>query len=216
MTDSTPSPPAARTSERFERAIAAIDAANADDPNTILVDGVAQPKETTHARMLGAWVRRLDSTAGEALLLAAHAHHVRRWTVPRASFPPGRSGYLRWRSHLRGFHADEAGRLLRGVGYDDATIERVRRIVLKDGLTPNPAAADPDVRTFEDGLGLVFLETQFGEFTARLDDDEKMARIIARTWRKMSERGREAARGLDYGERARSVLERAAVLAETP
>ena len=72
------------------------------------------------------------------------------------------------------------------------------------------------MQTFEDGLGLVFLETQFGEITARLDDDEKMARIIARTWRKMSERGREAARGLDYGERARAVLERAAVLAETP
>lgn len=212
MTDATPATP---PSERFQRAIAAIDAANADDPNSIEVDGEARPKELTHARMMDAWVRRLDADASEALLLAARAHHVRRWTVPRDSFPDGRSGYLRWRSHLRAFHADEAGRLLRGAGYDDATVERVREIVLKQGLTRNPETTDPDVQTFEDGLSLVFLETQFAELTARLDDDEKMAAIIARTLRKMSARGREAAQGLAYDDRSRAVLERAATLTGT-
>ena len=198
--------------DRFERAIAAIDAANEGDPHRIEVGGEALPKERTHARMLSEWVRRLDPAASEALLLAARAHHVRRWTIPRGSFPPGRGGYLRWRAHLRGFHADEAERLLRGVGYDDATIQRVRQIVLKQGLTRDPATGDPDVRTFEDGLGLVFLETQFDELAARIGDDEKMARIIARTLRKMSARGREAALGLDYGERERAILERASAI----
>ena len=212
MTNDPTNAPGTTPNERFERAVAAIDAANADDPNRIEVAGEAQPKELTHAHMLGAWVRRLDPAASEALLLAARAHHVRRWTIPRDSFPEGRSGYLRWREHLRAFHADEADRLLRGVGYDDATIERVRQIVLKQGLTRNPATTDPDVQTFEDGLGLVFLETQFAAMAARIDDDEKMARIIARTWRKMSERGHEAARALDPGERARAILERAATL----
>ena len=208
----TDNPPATTPSERFEQAIAAIDAANADDPNSIEVDGEARPKELTHARMMDAWVRRLDADASEPLLLAARAHHVRRWTVPRGSFPEGRSGYLRWRAHLRAFHADEAERLLRGAGYDDETVERVRRIVLKQGLTRNPETTDPDVQTFEDGLSLVFLETQFAELTARLDDDEKMAQIVARTLRKMSARGREAARGLAYDDRTRAVLERAATL----
>ncbi len=212
MTEATPPTP---PGERFQRAIAAIDAANADDPNRIEVDGEARPKELTHARMMDAWVRRLDADASEALLLAARAHHVRRWTVPRGSFPEGRSGYLRWRAHLRAFHADEAERLLRGAGYDDATVERVRQIVLKQGLTRSPETTDPDVQTFEDGLSLVFLETQFAELTARLDDDEKMARIVARTLRKMSARGREAARGLAYDDRSRAVLERAATLTGT-
>ncbi len=209
MTDATPATP---PSERFQRAIAAIDAANADDPNSIEVDGESRPKELTHARMMDAWVRRLDADASEALLLAARAHHVRRWTVPRNSFPEGRSGYLSWRSHLREFHADEAERLLRGAGYDDATVERVRQIVLKQGLTRNPETTDPDVQTFEDGLSLVFLETQFADLTTRIDDDEKMARIVARTLRKMSARGRETARGLAYDDRSRAVLERAATL----
>ncbi len=215
MTDDTRAAPHPPSSERFDLAIAAIDAANADDPNHIEVEGVERPKELTHARMVVAWVRRLEPDASEALLLAARAHHVRRWTVPRDSFPAGRSGYLRWRAHLRGFHADETERLLRGVGYDDATIDRVRQIVLKQGLTRDPATTDPEVQTFEDGLSLVFLETQFAEITARLDDDEKMARIIARTLRKMSARGREAARDLAYDERSGAILEQAATLTST-
>ena len=206
MTDADP------TTDRFQRAIAAIDAANEGDPHRIEVGGEALPKERTHARMLGEWVRRLDPEASEALLLAARAHHVRRWTIPRGSFPEGRSGYLRWRARLRDFHADEAERLLRGAGYDDSTIERVRQIVLKQGLTRNPDTTDPDVQTFEDGLALVFLETQFDETAASIGDDEKMARIVARTLRKMSARGREAALGLDYGERERGILERASAL----
>ena len=200
-----PTPP----DERFERAIAAIDAANADDPQRITVDGVPQPKELTHARMLGAWVRRLDPAPSEALLLAAHAHHVRRWTVPRNSYPPGRQAYLRWRRDLHAFHAAEAARLLRGAGYDARTIERVQEIVRKQRLTRDPATTDPEVQTLEDGLNLVFLETQFDELIERLDDDARTAAIVAKTWRKMSPRGHEAALALALSPRAGAIVERA-------
>ena len=190
---------------RFARAIAAIDAANADDPATIEVGGAALPKELTHAGMLCAWVRRLDPDAGEALLLAARGHHVRRWTAPRGGYPPGRSGYLRWRRDLRAMHAGEVARILRGAGYGEPLVGRVERIVRKERLR-----SDPDVQTLEDGLGLVFLQTQFDGLRARLGDDGKLAGIVRRTWRKMSPRGREAALGLDLGAEARTILARAA------
>ena len=45
--------------DRFARAIAAIDAANADDPNTISIDAVVRPKELAHAELMTAWVTRL-------------------------------------------------------------------------------------------------------------------------------------------------------------
>ncbi|MYI83300.1 MAG: DUF4202 domain-containing protein [Chloroflexi bacterium] len=190
--------------ERFARAIAAIDAANAADPATILVEGEPRPKELTHAALLCEWVARLVPAPGEALLLAARAHHIRRWTVPRASYPPGRSAYLRWRRDLRRFHADEAARILRGEGYDEPLVERVQQIVRKEGLF-----SDPEVQTLEDGLNLVFLQTQFDEFRERLGDDERLTAIVRRTWRKMSERGREAALGLDLSERGRAIVARA-------
>ena len=54
-----PSPAPASGDGRLATALAAIDAANAGDPHTIVVDGVARPKELTHAEMMTRWVRRL-------------------------------------------------------------------------------------------------------------------------------------------------------------
>ena len=187
--------------ERFARAIAAIDAANAADPATITVDGEPRPKELTHAAMLSQWVLRLVPSPGEALLLAARGHHIRRWTVPRASYPPGRDGYLRWRRDLRAFHADEVAGILRAEGYDEPLVARVQQIVRKEELY-----SDPEVQTLEDGLNLVFLQTQFDEFRERLGDDDKLVAIVRRTWRKMSARGREAALGLDLSERGHAIV----------
>src|SRR5437763_1346257 len=82
----------------------------------------------------GARDRRLRPDADETLLLAARAHHIRRWTVPRTSYPEGRAGYLKWRRDLHGVHAAEVGRILTDVGYDTATIERVQEIVKKRNL----------------------------------------------------------------------------------
>ena len=189
---------------RFARAIAAIDAANAADPATITVDGEPRPKELTHAALLSQWVARLVPSPGEALLLAARGHHIRRWTVPRASYPPGRDGYLRWRSDLRRFHADEVARILRAEGYDVPLVERVQQIVRKEGLF-----SDPEVQALEDGLNLVFLQTQFDEFRERLGDDDKLVAIVRRTWRKISARGREAALDLDLSARGRAIVARA-------
>jgi hypothetical protein len=164
----------------FGRAILAIDAANGDDPHTIVVRGEVRPKELAHAELMTEWVNRLDPEADEAQLLAARAHHLRRWTLPRDEYPEGRAGYLRWRTALRKQHAAEVADLLREVGYDDATIERVRAIVNKEGL-----GTDPAVQVHEDALCLVFLETQLAATVDRLGDD-KMVDVIAKTAAKMS------------------------------
>ena len=76
-------------SERFARAIAAIDAGNAHDPNVVTVRGRTGPKEILHAELVTEWVAQLRPDASEPLLLAARGHHFRRWTVPRASAPAG-------------------------------------------------------------------------------------------------------------------------------
>ena len=161
--------------DRFDRAIVAIDAANADDPNTIRVRGEERPKELAHAELVSAWVVALQPDGSEALLLAARAHHLRRWTVPRSSYPTGRAGYLRWRRDLHEQHAREVGEILAGVGYDDTTIARVQDLVRKRGL-----GKDPEVQTLEDALCLVFLETQFHDLAARLDL-EKLDGVVVQT-----------------------------------
>ena len=188
---------------RFQDAIARIDAANADDPETLRIDGADLPKELTHARMLTGWVRRLRPDADDVLLLAARAHHVRRWTIPRGEYPAGRRGYLRWRTALHQFHADEVERLLADAGYDEPVIGRVQQLVRKVNLR-----RDPDVQTLEDGLCLVFLDTQLGDLR-RKHPESKLTDVLQKTWKKMSPRARELALELDLDADDRALIERA-------
>ena len=189
--------------ERLERAVAAIDAANADDPETIVINGEVRPKEQAHAELMSEWVRRLDPQATEAQLLAARAHHLRRWSIPRSSYPEGRSGYLRWRTALKKQHAEEVGDILAREGYEAEVIERVRQIVRKDGL-----GRDPMVQTHEDALCLVFLQTQLVELAADQGDD-KTVEIVRKTVAKMSEQGIAAALNLDLPPAGAALVARA-------
>jgi hypothetical protein len=188
---------------RLDDAIAAIDAANADDPHTIEVRGVVRPKEQAHAELMSEWLQRLDPGATDAQQLAARAHHLRRWSVPRSEYPDGRGGYLRWRTALKKQHADEVASILERTGYDAATIDRTQQIIRKEGL-----GRDAEVQTHEDALCLVFLETQLAEL-ADAQGEEKIVDIIRKTAAKMSPRALELAAGLPMRDADRALVARA-------
>lgn len=186
--------------DRFTRAIAEIDRANMDDPNTEWLDGAPVPCGLAYGRRMTAWVERLCPDASQALRLAARAQHVRRWEIPRDQYPEGRDGYLRWRTHLKRHHARVAAGLLAEAGHDTETIERVRDLLRKRGVK-----SDPETQTLEDAACLVFLENGLGEF-ARKHDAEKIKGILRKTWTKMSEAGRREALKLDLPEEARALV----------
>ena len=186
---------------RFEQAVAAIDAANADDPHRVEFRGESRPKELVHAELMTAWVRRLDPEATEAQLLAARAHHLRRWTVPRNTFPEGRVGYRRWRAAQQERHAEEVAEILFDVGFDEGTVSRVGAIIRKQDL-----GEDPQVQVHEDALCLVFLQTQVDSLLDRLGDD-KSADVLRKTLAKMSPEARSTALGLDLSDHARLLVE---------
>lgn len=169
--------------DRLQAALDAIDAANADDPNHVEVRGVSRPKELAHAELMSEWVSKLDPDASDALRLAARAHHLRRWELPRSDYPDGKAGYHRWRREQQKRHAEEVGRILLAQGYDEPDIARVQAIIRKQGL-----GRDPEVQVFEDALCLVFIETQFRELADRLGD-EKLVDVTRKTLAKMSDAG---------------------------
>jgi N-methylhydantoinase B/oxoprolinase/acetone carboxylase alpha subunit len=82
-------------------------------------------------------------------------------------------------------------------------IERGGSLLRKENLK-----TDPDCQTLEDVICLVFLENHFEEF-ARQHDEEKLLNIVRRTWKKMSERGHEAALELRLPAGARRIVEKA-------
>ena len=191
--------------DRFQQVIRSIDEANGEDPNSEVVDGVAQPKEQLYGVRMQKWVEELDPGAPEALRIAARSQHIRRWEIPRSDYPMDRKGYLRWRTTLYGFHADKASEILRAAQYDDETIERVRTLLQKRNLR-----TDADVQTLEDAAALVFLIHHLDDFLQRDDiGEEKAINIIRKTWKKMTERGHEAASALALSEKSAALLERA-------
>lgn len=179
----------------FDAVVRAIDLANADDPRA--------PRETEYSRRMADWAARLRPAASPELLLAVRAQHVRRWSVPRESFPEGRVGYLNWRESLKKMHADVLGGAMSAAGYPEASVQKARSLILRKNH-----AADPEGQTLEDAACLVFLETEFAEFAAKTPDD-KVVDILRKTWEKMSTSAREAALRLPLGDRELALVRRA-------
>jgi hypothetical protein len=181
----------------FVRAIAAIDAAHAQDPEK---EG-GEPKELVYARRMSAWLARLVPQASESLQLAVRCQHLRRWAIPRADFPEGKVGYLRWRKEESLAHAALAGEFLAQAGYDAEAVMRVQSLIKKERIKH-----DAEAQVLEDVTCLVFLEYEFAPFAAKHPDD-KVVDILRKTWPKMSPQGQQAALGLALAPRLRKLVE---------
>lgn len=188
--------------------LAAIDAANGEDPVTVEVDGRTVPREVARSVRVTHWLTALDPDADVGQQLAARAHHLRRWALPRTDYPVGRAGYLRWRSEQKQRHAAEVEPLLRDVGFDDATIDRVRRLVAKTERGTDRAA-----QTHEDALCLAFLEQQYDALTDQLGEP-RMVAVLRRTAVKMSPQALAAVGDITMTERGRALLAEALTPAE--
>ena len=174
------------TDSLFDRAIALIDAANAEDPRQDLdADGKSVPRELLYGQRMSAMLARYAPESDAAVKLAVRAQHIQRWKTPRENYPMTRDGYLQWRTGLYKFHAETAGHLAKEAGYDDTTVERIKQAVGKRGLKVNA-----DTQMLEDVTDLCFIENYMVEFAGKHAEysEEKWLDILRKTWKKMSER----------------------------
>ncbi len=184
-------------SARYETAAAAIDAANAVDPNVVDVRGQQVALALIHGRLAAEWIDQLVDEPDEELLLAARAHHLRRWELRRDTYPTGRAGYLRWRRDQKSRHAGDVASVLQPLGYAPNEIERVQRLIRRESVDGSQA--------MEDAACLVFIETQLGSFSTRIDHD-LLIEVIRKTSRKMSARGLELVASIPLGDNERALL----------
>lgn len=181
--------------QRFNKAIAGFDAANADDPHQETFEGKPHPKELLYARRMSAMLAQFAPDASEAVQLAVRSQHICRWKVPRKDYPMDGDGYKRWRTCLYKFHGDTAGAIMKEAGYDDAMIAKVQALLRKERLKVNP-----ETQLLEDVVDLVFLQYYLDDFVAKYShyEEDKLLDIVRKTWHKMSEKGHEAALKLNY------------------
>ena len=187
----------------FAAAVAAIDAANSADPGVVDVRGAGpRPLAQVHGELAAEWVGVLAPDASvdvELVSLAARAHHLRRWELPRSQYAAGRSGYLQWKRDQRKRHADDVGALLAEVGYGADEIAAVQAMVLRQG---------EGGQLVEDAACLVFIETQLAAVATQLDHDHLLD-VIRKTAKKMSPAALAAVGQMPLGEVEQSLLQEA-------
>jgi len=185
---------------KFDHAFQLFDEYNSQDPKSIIIGDSEIAESLLYAQRMTSKLLDFDPNASEALQLAARSQHIGRWEIPRKDYPMDRKGYLKWRSHLKIYHANLAESLLEKSGYDELTKAKVKDLLVKKQLKQNQ-----ETQTLEDVICLVFLEFYFDDFS-EVHDEEKLVNILKKTIAKMSTEGVEAALHLPLSVKAKSLI----------
>jgi len=177
---------------KLSNTLAAIDLLHQGDPTKVIVNTNEIANELLYAQQMTTWLNKLTETPSEFAQIAARAQHLCRWLSPRADFEMNRAGYFKWRIAQGKNHAQKAVQVMADNGYDQASCDTVYDIVRKKNIK-----SDGDTQLMEDAACLVFLEFQFEAF-AQSHSDEKIIRIVQKTWAKMSDNGHQLALKLNF------------------
>lgn len=191
-------------STKLDKAIQLIDSAHSKDPTiTTTSSGETTPYELHYAQKMTHYLTLRLPDASDSLRLAIRAQHLRRWEVPRSSYPMTRPGYHAWRTYLKKRQAELAIQLCIEADYEQSEAERVGALVRKEDLK-----VDEETQALEDVACLVFLDDQFEEFEKSHDED-KIVGILRKTWGKMTPKGQEMAKEMKMEGRPKQLLEMA-------
>ncbi|EPS36834.1 hypothetical protein H072_9588 [Dactylellina haptotyla CBS 200.50] len=189
----------------FQRAKEIIDAAHNEDPTgqeLIYADNVEK-----YLRILVA-PRELNGVE----VIAGRCQHLRRFLHPRSTYPEGKAGYLRWRRELYTIQADYSSTLLSPLSLPEAELAEIYNAIAKKDLMVK-AKVHPTTTLLEDAAVLVFLSEEVDVFKKQHEDydEEKWVGIVWKTWRKLSQKGREEAAKLlpEMEDGLRKIVERA-------
>ena len=189
---------------RFTDAIQRFDAVNQEDPRTDLVDGRPVPRELRFSRRVYEWIEKLIKNPSEELLLAARAHTLRRWAIPRDQYPRTTIGYHQWRDALARFHAEEARTILKELAFPEDQIEKVEALITRKNWP-----GDEEARALEDADCLAFLELKLHRYVEEWDQG-KALHILQSAFRKMTAEGRTLALQLKLGPQEQELVRQAA------
>jgi hypothetical protein len=165
-----------------------IDAANAQDPARDADGNV--PAALLYGQRMSAVLAEFTASPSDALRIAVRGQHIERWKRPRHDYPKDKAGYLQWRRDAGAYHAERIGEIMAACGWDERARARVGALIRKERLK-----ADSETQALEDIACLVFMRWYFAPFAAGRSQEE-LLRIVAKTARKMSRAGREAALAL--------------------
>jgi len=188
--------------ERLRRALERIDEENMRDPNKEPWEGGVMPSAWVYGQRMTQWLFKLQPEPSPELQIAARAQHICRWEIPRDTFPANRKGYLDWRMRMYDYHAEKTLAIMQELGYDEDAQYQVNFYLHKRCLATNR-----EVQYLEDCACLIFIEHHLLDF-AKEHREQKVLRIIQKTWDKMTEQGHREVYGLELSEEAHELLDK--------
>src|ERR1700761_835519 len=190
-------------SSPYDKALKAIDDAHAQDPKKVTIDGEEIPYELHYARQMTHYLDLRAPNATDSLRLAIRAQHLRRWEVPRDTYPMTKAGYYSWRTYLKKRQAEIVEKICLDAQMEEEDARRVAALVRKEDLKSNE-----ETQVLEDVACLVFLDDQFEEFKTA-HDEEKLVGILKKTWVKMTDKGHELALQIPMSDDSKYLVEKA-------
>lgn len=170
--------------DRLRRTLERIDEENSRDPNRTLYNGEQMPAAWVYGHRMSGWLFKLQAEPNPELQIAARAQHICRWEIPRETYPANRKGYLDWRVRMYDYHAEKTLAIMQELGWDEETSQyQVNFYLHKRCLATNR-----DVQYLEDCACLIFIEHELDAFM-REHREQKVMRIVQKTWDKMTEQG---------------------------
>ena len=195
------------TLEKLNNTLSAIDDINSQDPNTVDIEDISQPKELVYGQQMTACLMQYWPQANEVLQIAVRAQHIKRWQLKRTEFAEGKTGYYQWRIAQGQFHAELTANIMLDEGYTQEEADKCAAILRKEQIKKNI-----DTQTLEDVACLVFLMHYFDAFAAKYtsqNNEAKIVRIVQLTWGKMSEEAHEIALSLTLPDHLAAIVTKA-------
>jgi hypothetical protein len=191
------------TLSKLQNVLSAIDEINTQDPNQTIVEGNKQSKELLYSQYMTNCLEQYWPDADELLQIAVRAQHIKRWHLKRSEYDVGKAGYFKWRIAQGKFHAELTKSLMIESGYSEEEAETSAQMLRKEKLKSNTGS-----QTLEDVACLVFLQYYFDEFAAK-HSEEKIIRILQKTWAKMSDKAHDIALSLSLPEHLATLVTKA-------
>ena len=185
---------------KYQITLDQIDEAHAQDPKKHVVGSREIPYELWYSEKMTKYLSKRRPSASPTLQIAIRAQHLRRWEVPRDSYPMTKPGYHAWRTYLKKRQADLASKTCLDNGLSEDEAERVACLIRKEDLKQ-----DEETQALEDVACLVFLDDQFEDFEKQ-HDEAKIVTILRKTWVKMSDKGHDLALEIPMSERCKDLV----------
>lgn len=188
--------------EKIIEALNIFDQLYEQDPNTEIYNGKEYPKEYLYSLRMLETLSQIFKNANTVQVIAAKAHHLCRWEIPRTTFAKGKQGYLKWRQTLYKHQSEKATHVLTQLQFDKQTIEDIANAIQKKGLKQNF-----NTQVVEDVACIVFLKYYIDNFIkSHGNDEEKIIGIVKKTWDKMSPIAHDHALQIPYNKNTSAII----------